>query len=406
MLRIAPKLAPFAALFAAAALPGPLPAQDNAQAPTQASAQPSNPKLPAIVVTEAALRHMTDRVIATGTLRPVDEIYVQPLVDGLAIKTINVDVGSEVKADSVLASLNEDDLILQKSQLQANKAKAEASLAQYKAQVVEAQANVDDAKRQRDRTQRLSQSGTSTISQLEQANAQLQVAQARLNAATQAVAVGESDIEVVEAQIKDVDLKLARTGIKTPVDGVVSAKNAKIGAIASGAGEPLFTVIKDGAIELVADLSETDIQKVKVGQRANVTIAGSRAPIEGKIRLVSPTVDPTTRLGTVHIIVDGHSGARAGMYASAEIIVSEADALALPLSAVTSGRSGSTARRVEDNVVKQVKIQTGIQDGGFVEIVSGLQAGDKVVAKAGAFVRDGDRIAPVTADAASAENGG
>ncbi|WP_425374193.1 efflux RND transporter periplasmic adaptor subunit [Neorhizobium lilium] len=387
---------------------GSVAAQEAVPKPAETAAQPSpaSPKLPAIVITQIAEKQMTDRVVATGSIRPVDEIYVQPLVDGLSIRTINVDVGSEVKADSVLASLNDDDLILQRSQQEANRAKAEAGLAQYKAQMLEAKANLDDARRQRDRTQRLSQSGTSTISQLEQANAQVEVAEARLNAANQAVAVGQSDIAVVDAQIKDIDLKLARTGVKTPVNGIVSAKNAKIGAIASGAGEPLFTVIKDGAIELVADLSENDIQKVKVGQRANVTIAGSRKPIEGKVRLVSPTVDATTRLGLVHIIVDDHSSARAGMYGSAEIIIAETKTLALPLSAVTTSRSGSTARKVEDNVVKQVKVETGIQDGSFVQIVSGLNPGDKVVAKAGAFVRDGDRIAPVTAEPSAIENGG
>ncbi|WP_440408596.1 efflux RND transporter periplasmic adaptor subunit [Neorhizobium petrolearium] len=359
---------------------------------------PAEPKLPSIVVIEAVTKPLVDRVIATGTIKPVEEVYVQPLVEGLSIKTLNADIGDEVKADSVLAALNDDALLLEKSQLEANRAKTEAALAQYKAQVIEAQANLDDATRQRDRTKRLSQSGTSTISQLEQAEALVEVRQAQFNAARQAVAVGESDIKVVDAQIEDVDLKLARTGVKTPVAGVVSLRNAKVGAIASGTGNPLFTIIKDGAIELVADLSETDIQKIKVGQKAVVTIAGGTAKIEGKVRLVSPTVDSTTRLGSVHIVVDDESGARAGMYASADIIVTETSALALPLSAVTTDRNGSTARKVEDNVVKQVKIETGIQDGGFVEVVSGLQAGDMVVAKAGAFVRDGDKIAPVPAE--------
>jgi HlyD family secretion protein len=349
---------------------------------------------------------MTARVLATGSIRPVDEIYVQPLVDGLSIRAINVDVGSEVTAGSILATLNDDDLLLQKSQQQANRAKAEAGLAQYQAQVLEAQANLDDARRQRDRIQRLSQSGTSTQSQLEQSNAQVEVTQARLNAAKQAVAVGQSDIAVVDAQIRDIDLKLARTGVATPVSGVISAKNAKVGAIASGAGDPLFTVIKDAAIELVADMSETDIQRVRAGQRASVTVAGSRSPLEGRVRLVSPTVDPTTRLGLVHIVVDNHDSARAGMYGSAEIIVSEKSALALPLSAVTTSRSGSTTRKVEGDVVKQVKVETGIQDGAFVEIVSGLQTGDEVVAKAGAFVRDGDRIRPVAAEPATPASGG
>ncbi len=190
---------------------------------------------------------------------------------------------------------------------------------------------------------------------------------------------------------------MTRTGVKTPVAGIVSAKNAKVGAVASGAGTPLFTIIKDGAIELVADLSETDIQKIKVGQKAYLTVAGGSAKIEGKVRLVSPTVDATTRLGSVHVVLPVDSPARAGMYASAEIIVEETTALSLPLSAVTAGRQGSTTRKIEGDVVKQVKIETGIEDGGFIQIVSGIAAGDMVVEKAGAFVRDGDRIKPVEA---------
>ncbi|CDZ49157.1 efflux RND transporter periplasmic adaptor subunit [Neorhizobium galegae] len=389
------------ALAAGSALiPNSVDAQDAAKpAPAQTEI-----KLPSIIVTEAIEKPLVDRVIATGTVRPVEEVYVQPLVDALSIKTLNADVGDEVKADSVLATLNDDALLLEKSQLQANKAKAEAAVAQYQAQVIEAQANVADTIRQRDRLQKLSQSGTGTVSQLEQASAAVEVAQARLNAAKQAVAVGQSDIKVVDAQIEDINLKLARTGVKAPVGGVISVRNAKVGAIASGTGNPLFTIIKDSAIELVADLSETDIQKIKAGQKAIVTVAGGKVKIEGKVRLVSPTVDPVTRLGAVHIVIDDDSGARSGMYASAEIVITETNALALPLSAVTTGRDGSTARKVEDNVVKQVKIETGIQDGGFVQVVSGLTAGDIVVAKAGAFVRDGDKIAPVPAEPATIAN--
>ncbi len=364
-------------------------------------AQANRQNLPSIVVTEAATRDLVDKVVATGTIRPVDEIYVQPQVDGLAVDKLNVDIGDKVEAGAVLAELSQDSLLLQKSQLEANRAKAEAAVAQSKAQVIEAQANLDDANRQKDRAAKLGQSGSGSVSQVEQTAAAAAVAQARLQAAKQAVTVGEADTKVVDAQIEDIDLKLARTGVKTPVAGIISAKNARVGAIASGAGNPLFTVIKDGAIELVADLSETDIQKVKTGQKAHVTVAGGRDKIEGTVRIVSPMVDATTRLGSVHIVLPAESAARAGMYANAEVVVSTANALALPLSAVTSGRDGSTTRRVEDGVIKQVKIETGIQDAGFVEIRSGLSAGDVVVEKAGAFVRDGDKINPVPAEAAA-----
>ena len=379
-----------AALLALPALPGL--AQEDAE---PAAAQEAN--LPSIIVTEAVERPLTDRVIATGTIRAVQEVYVQPLVDGLSIRSLEADVGDVVEADQVLATLNDDALILQKSQLEANKAKAEAGLAQYKAQVIEAQANFDDAIRQRERATRLGKTGTGSVAEVERATAAADVAEARLEAARQSVSVGEADIKVVESQIADIDLKLARTGVKAPFAGIVAARNAKVGAIASGAGEPLFTIIRDGALELVADLSETDIQKIKPGQKAMLSIAGGKRSIEGEVRLVSPTVDPVSRLGFVRIAVDAKSGARAGMYGSAQIIVEETTALTLPLSAVTTGREGSFARKVEDNVVKQVEIEVGIQDDGFVEIASGLKAGDVVVEKAGAFVRDGDRINPVPA---------
>jgi len=362
------------ALLSSVLLPFAATAEEKSPAEAQAN-------LPSIVVTETVKRDLVDRIIATGTIQPVDEIYVQPLVDGLSIDKLNVDIGDKVEANEVLAVLSTDALLLQKSQLEANKAKAEAALAQFKAQVIEAQA------------------GSGSVSQVEQTQAQAEVALARLQAARQAITVGEADVKVVDTQIDDIDLKLARTGVKSPVAGIIAAKNAKIGAIASGSGTPLFTVIKDGAIELVAELSETSIQKIKIGQSAFLTIAGASKRVEGKVRLVSPTVDPVTRLGSIHITIPADE-ARSGMYANAEIIVAQENALALPLSAVTTNRDGSTARKVEDNIVRQVKIETGIQDNGFVEVLSGLSAGDKVVEKAGAFVRDGDHISPVAASAA------
>ena len=111
-------------------------------------------------------------------------------------------------------------------------------------------------------------------------------------------------------------------------------------------------------------------------------------------------VDAQTRLGAVHIEIDEDGGARLGMYASAQIIINETKDVALPLTAVTANKGGSTARLVENDIVKQVDIETGFQDGAYVQVLSGLKAGDTVVAKAGAFVHDGDHIAPVEETAA------
>lgn len=365
------------------------------------AAQPK-PSVPSIVVTEAKSRALIDRIVATGTIKATEEIYVQPQVEGLSIRSLEADVGQRIAADAVVARLNDDTLLLQKSQLVATKAKAEAALAQYQAQLTDVKSAAAEAERQYKRAQTLGKTGTLSQSSVDQAETAATSANAKVESTVQAIAIAEADIKVVDSQIADIDLKLARTDVKSPVAGVIAARSAKVGAIASGAGEPMFTVIRDGQIELVADVSETDILKMRVGQKAKVKVAGSAVSLDGSIRLISPVIDPQTRLGAVHVAIDDDEGARAGMYASAEIIVAEAQGVALPLSAITTDKHGTTTRLVAGDVVKQVKIETGIQDGAFIEVKTGLKEGDVVVAKAGAFVRDGDRINPVR-DETSAE---
>ncbi|NRP70122.1 Efflux pump periplasmic linker BepF [Ensifer psoraleae] len=351
--------------------------------------------LPSIVVTEAVQQSISDRVIATGSIEAVEETYVSPLVDGLSIRSLNVDVGDTVEEGSTLVVLNDDALLLQRSQLEANLAKAEAALAQLRAQLAEATANSEEATRVADRAARLSENGTVPTAEADRVRALAVAARARVRSAEQSVGVATADIKVVQAQIDDIDLRLARTAVKAPVSGVISVKNAKVGAIASGSGEPLFAIIRDGIIEMKADVAEADIIKLAVGQPATVRLAGSSTTIEGKIRLIAPIVDPQTRLGKVHITLSDTSKARSGMYAAATIIVQQKQTVVLPQTAVTAEDGKAIVRKVEDGVVRLVPVVTGIQDGQYVEILSGLKAGEQAVAKAGAYVRDGDRIKPV-----------
>ncbi len=368
-----------------------------------AAAPEAKQQFPAIVVIKATERQMVGKIVASGTIKPVNEVLVQPQVEGLSIRELKADVGDRVEAGAVLATLNDDALLLSKSQLLATRAKAEAGLQQVKAQLAEAQANAAEARRQADRARTLSGKGTISSAQADQLEAAAVGAEARVRSATQAIGVGEADLKVVDAQIADVDLKLARTSVTAPVSGLVSVRNAKVGAIASGSAQPLFTIEQDGALELVADVSESDILPLKADQKAVIALAGSQKQVSGKVRLVSPTIDPATRLGTVHVALDDDEQARSGMYGSASIIIAEEKGVALPLTAITTSSEGTTVRKVENNVVKLVTVETGIQDADMIEIRKGLAAGDEVVAKAGAYVRDGDRIQPVR-DQAAASN--
>lgn len=366
-------------------------AEDATQTP---AAKPAV-NAPSIVVTAVTERKLTDRVLTSGTIQPVEEVYVQPLVEGLSIKTLKADVGDKVKAGDVLATLMDDTLILQKSQLEANKAKVIAAGAQAEAQRLTVKTNLDEANRQLGRGESLSKSGTISTAQLDQLKAAATSAAASLNSADQAIKANAADMKVIEAQIADIDLKLSRTEVRAPVDGVISARTAKVGAIASGAGQPLFTLIRDDALELKADLAEEDVLKVAKDQKVTISLAGSGAKISGTVLKVDPTVNTTTRLGSVEVKIDNPDTVRSGMYAQADIVVAERTAPSLPVTAVTTNSEATTARLVKDDVVHIVPVETGIQDGQYIEIRKGLQPGDKVVAKAGAYVRDGDRVKPV-----------
>lgn len=360
------------------------------------------PSLPAITVTSVAAADLTDRVEATGLIRAVETVQVAPQIEGQAIESLMADVGDRVEAGQVLAVLSATALDLNLSQARASQASAEAAIAQARAQLVAAGAARDEAVRVRDRTRALADSGAATRSATESAEAAATSAEAQVTVATQALAAAQAQLGVVKAQIADIELKLARTQVKAPVAGIVTARNATVGAIASAAGQPMFTLIRDGALELRADIPEQDLARLAPGQSALIRVVGAAAAIAGTVKLIEPTVDLATRLGAARIAIDPAGPLRAGQFAGVTIVVAERVAPAIPVSAVGGTSSQASALRVEGDTVHEVAIVTGIRDGGMVEVVSGLAAGDVVVAKAGAFVRDGDHIHPVPATAAAA----
>lgn len=369
-------------------------AQDAAAPPPQNAATLS---LPAITVSQVRRAVATDRVVASGLIGAVETVLVQPQIEGEAIEAITVEVGDSVVAGQELARLSDSALILQKSQLVATRASAEAAVAQAEASVVESQASADEAVRARDRADTLAAQGSATAAAAEQAGAAAAGALARVNVALQSRNAAMAQRNLVDAQIADLELRLTRTRIVAPVDGVVVARNAVIGAIASGGAQPLFEIVRDGALELRADVAEEDILRLQTGQEAQLAVIGQRAPLAGRVHLVEPAVNAVTRLGRVRITLDQPDLVRPGMFAEATITVVAREALVVPASAVGGGASGATAMIVRDGLVSVVPIVTGIRDGDVIEVVEGLDAGDSVVTKAGAFVRDGDRINPVPA---------
>lgn len=356
------------------------------------------PALPAISVSTVAPRTLRDRVIVSGLVGAVEEVRVAPLIEGQPIETLLADVGDMVQAGQVLATLSKSTLELQRSQFNASLASARATISQAEAQMLEARASADEAQRVNERTAALKKQGAASQAAADQASSNAIAATARLTVATQSLEAARAQVELVQAQLANLELSLERTEVKAPVAGTITQRNAVIGAIASGAGQPMFTMIRDGALELNADVSEVDLTRLAAGQKVTMAAVGTTQPLTGTIRLVEPTIDPATRLGRARITIDQPDLIREGMFLDAEILVAERETIAVPVTAVGASEQGSSVMLVKDGTVSRIPVETGIRDRGWIEIVSGLGAGDTIVTKAGAFVRDGDKINPVPAD--------
>ncbi|EEW26541.1 efflux RND transporter periplasmic adaptor subunit [Rhodobacter ferrooxidans] len=363
----------------------------------QTEIPPAAPVLPAITVSTVGSALLRDRVLASGLVGPVEQVQVQPLIEGQPIQTLAADVGDTVAAGQVLAVLSGTALDLQKSQFLASLAAARATIAQAEAQLLEATSSADEAQRVNVRTAKLKEQGSASQAAADQAQAAAISATARVSVATQSLEAARAQLALVQAQLDNVELQRSRTQVVAPVAGEVIARNAQVGSVASAAGSPMFVLIRDGALELRADIAERDLLRLVPGQTATMQAVGSDEPLTGTVRLVEPSIDTVTRLGRARISIDAPDRLRDGMFVDAEILVAERQALAVPVTAVGSSAEGATVMRVQQGQVSRVPVVTGIRDAGLVEIVSGLAAGDLVVTKAAAFVRDGDRVNPVPA---------
>lgn len=358
---------------------------------------PDSVPAPHITVATVETRALRDIVIASGLIDAVEQVQVAPLVEGQPIETLLADVGDQVISGQVLARLSTSTLSLQKAQLAASLAAARAAIAQAEAQSVEAQAAADEANRVAARTETLLAQGTYSQANADKANAAAVSANARVTVAAQALESARANLALVEAQLANVALSLARTEVKAPVAGEITGRNAQVGSIASAAGQPMFTMIRDNALELRADVAEGDVLRLRVGQSVSLHLVGDQAARKGTVRLVEPSIDLATRMGRVRITIDDGAGVRPGMYAMAEVLVAERKGPAAPITALGISADGPTALKVSGDTVALVPVATGIRDAGWVEITKGLAPGDQIVARAGAFVRDGDRITPVPA---------
>jgi RND family efflux transporter MFP subunit len=184
--------------------------------------------------------------------------------------------------------------------------------------------------------------------------------------------------------------------IQAPVAGLVSASTAVVGAVASPRGEALFSIIARSEFDLVGMVPTQYLQKLAVNQTARIKIIGA-GEVDGKVRRVASTVEPNSQLGQVVVSVTTNRKLLVNSSGRAMIKTGQSCGVAVPLTAVLYGTAGTVVQVVRRARVETKRVEVGLMSGGQVEIREGLQEGDIVVARAGALLREGDPVRPVTA---------
>ncbi len=303
------------------------------------------------------------RVInASGTISAWEEVPVGAETGGLTATAVNAEEGQFVRQGQVLVALN--DTLLR------------AQLRQQEASVVSARATLAEAEASLKRSRELLAKGF--------------LSQASLDTATARQATAAAQVAAAEAARGETVARVAQASIRAPVSGLIVRRSVTKGQIVS-AGSELFRIVRDGRMELDAELPETDLGVVKAGMPASIT-SEQVGQADGAVRIVTSEVDPQTRLGVARIALTSMGAFRPGMFARAQIQAGDQASPVVPSASILYRQNQPGVFMVDRNRKAQFRKVAIVARTGDVTAVTGVSAGEEVVVQGAGFLGDGDAV--------------
>ena len=329
-----------------------------------------------VTVAEVESRPLTEGLAAQGLLVSREEAGVASELSGYRVAAVLVDEGDWVKQGQPLARL--DDTLLK------------AQVAQQTATLEQQQVASDRAKAEADRVKGLDNQGVLS---------QEQIIERRLGAKS-----ADASVAVARAALNDLKTRDDRMVIRAPVTGRVLERDARPGDT-SAPGTTLYRIARDGLVEMDAEVDESSLGAVKVGDHAAVKLPSGES-IEGTVRFISPRVDSQTKLGHVRIALPVRPDLRPGGFATAIFHGGGGVVEMAPESALRFDDNGAHLLVVDaNNRVHLTSVHTGRRSQGMVELISGPPAGSRIVLGGGSFLLEGDLVQPSKAPASGSRGG-
>lgn len=300
-----------------------------------------------------------------------------------------LDVGDYVQRGQLIVEL-------ESSSFREAVARAEAAWQVTQAQLRAKLAELDQAQKELDRQVRLGRSGVVTTQQREEAEATVAIATAQVE--LERASVSQADSDRTQARIA-----LEETKILAGQSGHVAERFVGVGDLANPA-DPLLRIVNIETVQTVVRVAERDYPRVQVGQEASISVdAWPGRTFRGTVVRKSPVLDPETRTGELQVeIPNPDATLRPGMHARVFIVLERrTNVPVVPLAALTGPVESPELFVVRGTPAKtwQVSITTGISDGDVIEVLSGLEPGDRVVTLGNRIVSDGQEVTVVDATA-------
>ena len=322
---------------------------------------------PGVTVIVPGRQQVSRTISATGTLAARRDLPVGIAGEGGMVARVLVEPGQWVGAGQTLAVIERSVQSQQANQIQA--------------QIEVARADARLAQQELDRAQSLVSRGFVSKADVDRRTATRDAANAR--------------VRVAQAQLGETRARIGRLDIRAPAAGLVLDRNVEAGQVVGAGSGALFRIAEGGQMELLAQLSESDLGQLPVGVPVTVRPVGTTVQLVGRVWQVSPIIDPQNRQGIARISIPYNKAIRPGGFASAEITAGAVSAPVLPESAVLSDQEGSYVYIVgANNKVERRPVKTGTVTPQGLTIVEGLNGTERVVAYAGGFLNPGEVVRP------------
>lgn len=350
------------------------------------------PAAPLVAVKTVAVERATvaDEYEATGTVRAKNVAMVAPQIMGM-IREITVRAGDRVNAGQLLAVIDAREIEARVEQARAMVREAQQTQPEVAEAIRAARAQHELAATTLKRMQDLLAKQSISQQELDEVSAREKAARAMLEGAQAKQAQVKEKIAQAEEGLKAAEVMRGYARLTSPVAGTVTERKADPGSMAVP-GMPILIIEQGGAFRLEAAIEETRLAQVKVGTSAKVKLDALAEEIAARVVEVVPSVDPMSRTFTAKLELPSRTEIRTGLFGRARFTVGERTALRVPPSALSAQGQVDTVLVAGEGVAKRRMVTVGARGRDAVEVLSGLEAGEKVIAPVPAALADGGKI--------------